>query len=31
MILDGRSSIDVDELRPSRFGEGKAIVSGELL
>ncbi|MGZ4809679.1 MAG: NAD(P)/FAD-dependent oxidoreductase [Thermoanaerobaculia bacterium] len=31
MILDGHTSIDVSELRPSRFAEGKAIVSSELL
>jgi sarcosine oxidase subunit beta len=31
MILDGRAAIDVDALRPSRFAEGKAIVSSELL
>ena len=31
MILDGRPSIDVHELRPSRFKEGQPIVSSELL
>jgi sarcosine oxidase subunit beta len=31
MILDGRASIDVSDLRPSRFAEGKPIVSSELL
>jgi len=31
MILDGRTSIDVSDLRPSRFQEGKAIVSSSLL
>ena len=31
MILDGRTSIDVHELRPSRFKEGQPIVSSELL
>ena len=31
MILDGRTSIDVSDLRPSRFAEGAAIVSSELL
>jgi sarcosine oxidase subunit beta len=31
MIVDGRTSIDVADLRPSRFAEGKPIVSSELL
>jgi len=31
MILDGKTSIDVSDLRPSRFAEGKAIVSSSLL
>ena len=31
MVLDGRTSIDVTDLRPSRFAEGAAIVSSELL
>jgi sarcosine oxidase, subunit beta len=31
MILDGHASIDVSDLRPSRFKEGKAIVSSSLL
>jgi sarcosine oxidase subunit beta len=29
MILDGETSLDVSELRPSRFAEGKPIVSSE--
>ena len=31
MILDRHTSIDVHDLRPSRFAEGKPIVSSELL
>jgi glycine/D-amino acid oxidase-like deaminating enzyme len=31
MIVDGRTSIDVSDLRPSRFAEGKLIKGPELL
>ena len=31
MIVDGKTSIDVSELRPSRFAEGKLIKGPELL
>jgi sarcosine oxidase subunit beta len=31
MIVDGKTSIDVSELRPSRFAEGKVIKGPELL
>jgi sarcosine oxidase subunit beta len=31
LIIDGRTSIDIDALRPSRFAEGKAISATALL
>lgn len=31
LILDGRSSIDIDSLRPSRFAEGEGIEASSLL
>ena len=31
MILDGRSSIDIHSLRPSRFAEGEGIEASSLL
>lgn len=31
MILDGRTSIDIDSLRPSRFAEGEGIEAAALL
>ena len=31
LILDGRSSIDIHSLRPSRFAEGEGIRASALL